>query len=470
MDNRETIFGKDSRETIGALAVISTPDGSTPMEETRQDEHSHRTFANRFQDFGNSTTFHGLSYVINNKHSGPRRLLWFVIVVAMSTWLIYSVTLSFITYFNYPITSAISINYVDNITFPAVTLCNFNQFRRSTLTEEKLKVLREIYESNPPDEIDFTPFDGETNFDFDENHLLEISHNLDTMLIDCKWKSSQKCTVQNFTSRFTDHGVCFTFNDPEDVSERLQVINAGRDNGLFLRLFAETNEYAFGENTAAGFRILLHSQGLMPLVKEVGISVSPGFESSIAVRKHVFKSLAWPYQSNCTSSQLKYSTIYSVPTCKYECKIKFVVERCGCRDYRWPGTVRFCHPREYFSCILKYEAQYQLQEKHRDCHCPVSCLLTTYDSHISIGYWPSSVWNRSNQSKDVTYTRNNYLDVHIFYEELMYVEMEQKSAYDSSALLSGVGGYMGLLCGMSLITVAEWADFIFISLLNKFKP
>ncbi|XP_038055441.1 acid-sensing ion channel 1C-like [Patiria miniata] len=440
------------------------------MEETRQDEHSHRTFANRFQDFGNSTTFHGLSYVINNKHNGPRRLLWFVIVVAMSTWLIYSVTLSVITYFNYPITSAISINYVDNITFPAVTLCNFNQFRRSTLTEEKLKVLREVYEPNPPEEIDFTPFDGQTNFDFNEAHLMEVSHHLDTMLIDCKWKSSQKCTVQNFTSRFTDHGVCFTFNDPKDVSERLQVSNAGRNDGLFLRLFAETNEYAFGENTAAGFRILLHSQGLLPLVKEVGISVSPGFESSIAVRKHVFKSLPWPFQSNCTSSQLKYSTIYSVPTCKYECKIEFVVERCGCRDYRWPGTVRFCHPREYFSCILKYEAQYQLQEKHRDCHCPVSCLLTTYDSRISIGYWPSSVWYRSNQSKDVTYIRNNYLNVHIFYEELMYVEMEQKAAYDSFALLSGVGGYMGLLCGMSLITVAEWADFIFISLLHKFKP
>ncbi|XP_022103085.1 acid-sensing ion channel 1C-like [Acanthaster planci] len=461
--NERRVMGKDNLDELNII--------KNDRNRHTQDDDANRTFAERFQDFGNSTTLHGISYVINLNYKKQRRLLWLLLVLVMSIWLVYSIVEAFITYFNYPMTSAISIHYMDTLTFPAVTLCNFNQFRRSALTPGQVMVMNEVYGPNPPESIDFGPFNEITNYDFSEDHLANISHYLDRMLVKCKWRGTQPCTGQNFTRRFTDHGVCFTFNDPKDASHRLEVSNAGRLDGLFLRLFAETDEYTFGENSAAGFRILLHPQGLMPLVKELGISVSPGFESSISIRQNVFKSLPWPFESNCTSSKSKNSTTYSVPTCKYECKVQYVVERCGCRDYRWTGSAPLCPPEQHFNCIDKYKAEYQKQEKYRDCHCPVSCELKTYDSRVSFGYWPSSYVseNLPLNSTSEEYIRKNYLDVYIFFEELVYLQIEQKSAYDFAALQSGVGGNMGLLCGMSLITVVEWADFIVISLLRKFK-
>ena len=40
---------------------------------------------------------------------------------------------------------------------------------------------------------------------------------------------------------------------------------------------------------------------------------------------------------------------------------------------------------------------------------------------------------------------------------------------DLFCIAGDVGGYMGLLCGMSLITLFEWADFVLLSLLKRFR-
>ena len=185
-------------------------------------------------------------------------------MLTVSGVLISQIVILILHFYTYPMTSTISINYVETMTFPAVTLCNFNQFKKSKLNQMDLDFMKKLYGPLGRD-VDSNDFDSisinESAFADDDvvkTWLLSASHTLEDMLIDCKWRSSHNCTAKNFTRRFTDHGVCFTFNEPANKAEPLSVRNAGSRDGLYMRLYAEHDEYTFGESTAAGFRVGSH--------------------------------------------------------------------------------------------------------------------------------------------------------------------------------------------------------------------
>ena len=54
--------------------------------------------------------------------------------------------------------------------------------------------------------------------------------------------------------------------------------------GLALELNAQQAEYMVGITTTAGFKVVIHDPKVMPFPEDEGISISPGFESSIGIR------------------------------------------------------------------------------------------------------------------------------------------------------------------------------------------
>ena len=66
---------------------------------------------------------------------------------------------------------------------------------------------------------------------------------------------SKPCSADDFKQVITDWGVCYTFNDPENISEARMVNRPGNTNGLFLRLNVEQYEYIYGEDSAAGIKV-----------------------------------------------------------------------------------------------------------------------------------------------------------------------------------------------------------------------
>ena len=61
------------------------------------------------------------------------------------------------------------------------------------------------------------------------------------------------------------------------------------------------------------------------------------------------------------------------------------------------------------------------------------------------------------------------MQVDIFYQELSYEEIEQNTAFEFLSLLSEIGGFLGLLLGVSVLTVCELVDYISLSFLNKLQ-
>ncbi|XP_033097325.1 acid-sensing ion channel 4-A-like [Anneissia japonica] len=390
----------------------------------------------------------------------------------MLTFIYVGIIINVLRYLNRPINTIVSMNYVDDMDFPAVTICNYNQWRASMVDPELTDIIFLMSSSN-------TNYPNETTLEYlkakedeiDEKiDIFNMTHQIEDMLLECKWNYIETCTVNDFTRVLTDWGVCYTLNNPQNLSEVRRVKQPGNNFGLSMRLSIEQNEYILSDNTGAGLRILVHQQGQLPLLKSLGFSVSPGFESYVGMRNTKVENLEHPYKSNCRKQPLKYAQYYTVQACNYECYVDYVIEKCGCRDYRMPGDVRRCSPYESITCINNASKDFI----HEDwqCDCPTACTANMYDIRVSSTYWPSTyVTNLYLTPRGISESeaRKNYLDVNIYFEELSFEKVQQIPAYDIGTLLGDIGGYMGLLCGMSLTTMFEFVDFLLCAAVKKWK-
>ncbi|XP_072039738.1 acid-sensing ion channel 1C-like [Amphiura filiformis] len=362
------------------------------------------------------------------------------------------------------------MSYADNLTFPAVTICNYNQFRKSAVENRFIESLRILYSPTPPDQGDYVEnIINETGYDVVDT-VLTGAHQIKDMLVNCSWRISKPCGVDNFTQVITDWGVCYTFNDPGNLSDALVVNHVGNQNGLRLRLNIEQHEYVYRDDIAAGIKIHIHPQGVRPLVKQYGFSVSPGFETSVGVKLNEHTNV-----KGCKSPKdgTMYSKFYTVPICYYECKMKYVVNRCKCRDYRYPGNDTLCSSREIRTCLYPAEETFEEQHLRHDCDCPSPCKARFYDEKISMAYIPGGhildeFMTQLNSSKENF--RENYLEVNIFFDTLHYEKVKEALAYSFESLLGDIGGSMGLLAGTSLVTVAEFIDFFIATCHKKHCP
>nr|XP_054775309.1 acid-sensing ion channel 5-like [Lytechinus pictus] len=71
----------------------------------------------------------GLKYLFNGRENRTRRMVWsWVIGIALGV-MTYQVFDRCVYYSNYPKSVDVEINYVTNLTFPSVAICNYNSFR-----------------------------------------------------------------------------------------------------------------------------------------------------------------------------------------------------------------------------------------------------------------------------------------------------------------------------------------------------
>ncbi len=211
----------------------------------------------------------------------------------MTLWLMVNIINAVISLNKHEETSTISINYVRDVRFPAVTLCNYNQFRNGSMSDGAIETLGMVFGVSSSRlinaDVDLTPLEDEFRNLSDSQTIERLklaSHRIEDMITECSWRS-KPCSHLNFTQRVLDHGVCYTFNDPVDEKDVLTVRNPGSRNGLYLRLNIQHDLYTFGKTTAAGIKVSLHPQSELPIVKELAFSLSPGFETSVAVRQRV---------------------------------------------------------------------------------------------------------------------------------------------------------------------------------------
>ena len=122
------------RKTDGKYeSVKSEEDGENGKEsldieeDSQKDEEEEVTTYQLWRDFLHSLTLHGFRFIFEE---GPkiRKCFWLIILLLAVVMLILQTKKSIQKYFERPITTSVQVEFLDQIIFPAVTICNFNLF------------------------------------------------------------------------------------------------------------------------------------------------------------------------------------------------------------------------------------------------------------------------------------------------------------------------------------------------------
>ncbi|XP_038051438.1 acid-sensing ion channel 2-like [Patiria miniata] len=441
------------------------------------------------REFASTTTLHGIGRVIESSRALVK-LLWLTILLVCLGVCVWQITDRFRRYFKYEATTAVSVEYVGDLDFPAVTICNFNRYRLSALTEAdraSLEVLLEYTDydfdtyddpetpgeepnpNEPAGNFSYTEITERTGFILDERTLM-----------DCKWRGKKdSCKAHNFTHVFTSFGNCWTFNSGEDSDENdlpiLHQIQPGSGNGLRMIIDIQQHEYVEPVrvgNLEAGLKVLVHGQETPPSVDAEGFAIGPGVHAFVGVRKREYNNLEEPWGRCDETKTLTHYEKYTLQGCSIECKAKKIYENCECRLVRHPGHEIECSPTQVKNCATPVLTKLKAGEI-KGCECPVPCNYSEFRTSLSTAALPNNnvmeeLWklyspdDLANYTDDQSglYIRENWILLDVFYESLNFEKYVQSEAISASALISDIGGQLGLFLGASFITMAEIFEYL----------
>ena len=438
-------------------------------------ERRRRGVHNTCEQFVAQSTLHGLHYIFE-KRPAPQRCIWLILQTTMFALFFWQTLTLTLDYLEYNVTSTTEFVTEQESKFPAVTLCNFNKYRKSVINRtdfhEVLLIKNPLYPSKVV--VNWTKYANVNDLNMKEfihkaGHQMEYNQTTKKgMLYRCTWRGD----VLNhtaFTPVLTDMGLCYTFNSGKNMTIR-KVDSPGSNFGLHLRMSVEQAEYIGNLAFSAGLRIRIHDPDEPPLVSSLGFAVMPGSHVFASITRRRTISLKHPYKTKCKDQKLPGIKAYTVAACHEHCKKKYIAKECKCEAFYMKDTdYDQCNVQQYFDCVVRLEEQFS-STSMRNCKCTEPCDTMKYHAYLSYGAFPSeeAAKEYSNNSEKMKRSfRKNLLAMDIFFEELNYNIIRQVPAYSLQSILGEIGGLMGLFLGASILTVFEFVDVIIIIVLTR---
>ncbi|XP_051784783.1 acid-sensing ion channel 1C isoform X4 [Erpetoichthys calabaricus] len=428
--------------------------------------------------FAGGSTLHGVNHIFLPGGVTVRRLLWACAFLLSLSMFLYQVADRIIYYLAYHHVTTLDEMDSPLMIFPAITLCNYNSYRKSQITQNDLSWMGKMFGVPEEEYVNFLQAIGQpaTKDNFIQSKTFNLtqfvtkaSHNLEDMLLNCKYRGKE-CKAENFTTTYTRYGKCYTFNSGQDGYPLMTTLKGGTGNGLEIMMDIQQDEYlpVWGdtEETSyeAGVKVQLHSHFEPPYIHELGFGVAPGFQTFVSTQEQRLMYLPPPW-GDCMASSMnsEFFSTYSITACRIDCETRYLIENCNCRMVHMPGNAVVCTPEQYKDCADP--ALDFLVEKDNDyCVCQTPCNTTRYGKELSMVKIPSKAsakYLAKKFNKTEQYIAENILVLDIFFEALNYETIEQKKAYEVAGLLGDIGGQMGLFIGASILTILEIFDYLY---------
>ncbi|XP_073533228.1 acid-sensing ion channel 1C-like isoform X2 [Phyllobates terribilis] len=167
-----------------------------PDEEEEQNEK-----ASDLTVFASNSTLHGISHVFLPGGVTPRRVFWACAFLSSLSCFLFQVADRIIYYSQYHHVTTLDEMESSLMTFPAITICNYNKFRLSRMTTRDVDNMGEILGlQNHMDELKNViqnVTDPDTPFSLKEFYE-RTGHNIEDMILECRYRN-QECGPSNFS-------------------------------------------------------------------------------------------------------------------------------------------------------------------------------------------------------------------------------------------------------------------------------
>ncbi|KAG5683748.1 hypothetical protein PVAND_013013 [Polypedilum vanderplanki] len=490
-----------------------------PSRNSGKNEKSARTNScENLQQYCLNSSLHGLRYIGTSSLSAFERIFFgisFLLVVILATYFISNIYQKWndspVIISGNPFTTKIA-----EIPFPAVTICNMNQVKRSfakTLEQKRDKVILDSI-CTVGDEIKDQSDVFEGKWSYVKQFLLNASQPCNQMIKMCKFGMRNVSCEKIFSTVLTDEGLCCTFNayhpklifknfeekdyvdsdgvqevdyatwTPEkgyaDIEEKLPyprpVQGAGAHFGLSILLDVDVANYYCSSTSSYGFKSLLHSPVETPKMANFGFFIAPGQETKVVITPRISEASDLirnvpMLQRQCVfdnENNLSYYNIYSKKNCESECISKYMQHECNCTLYYMPRRFdiesKVCSRMEA-SCYesVTYRIQSTTNNDLTCSHCLPACFEINYGREISscpLGTGSFQTVEPLLKTYNASYIKDNLAVVHISLNDNAYSGNTKNELIGFTEFLSNTGGLLGLFMGFSVISLMEIIYFL----------
>ncbi|CAJ0569627.1 unnamed protein product, partial [Mesorhabditis spiculigera] len=281
------------------------------------------------------------------------RCIWGAVVVLFIALTIYQIQSQLADFLEYPVVTNIEAEYPEKIFFPAIAICNNNQYSLGYLATEDIL---ERYPEERDIEFGWPLFKtNKNNFEFSaivslwdmpaDKFLREALPPLKATILSCHLPNGTECNPKMWKLIWTINGLCWAFNNARD--DRLVIEQPGLSQGLKLVLNAESYDRPLtcgvpGNMQAEnGFKVLVYNQTEIPVSTASGISVAPGQSTNIPLK-----------------------IVHRTKLPGTGCRVQTQESLDAANDYFNGNNIRSCHGRIYH------------EEFERSCNCTFRHLYT----------------------------------------------------------------------------------------------
>ncbi|RUS89275.1 hypothetical protein EGW08_002949 [Elysia chlorotica] len=441
-----------------------------------------------------SATIHGVAQTQGPHFYHHRRPLWLVLIVIMATLLGYTLFCEISHLYEYPARTVTRVRLKDELTFPAVTICNMNQFNIDRVPDipivKLLFYLQSDYARLAKGKVgvgDLPNLSNMSDVSGEELHRITryAAPRLDELLVQCTlFLKTYNCS-DLFLPIQTGFGSCYVFNGPDVESHNL--VKATNISRLRVLAVLDSDKSYFSRLIHAGLKVQIHEADEHPFPEFDGYYVRPGVAALMALSRTDSIALPPPYKaysnSFCVDTRAEgfvhslegYKT-YTRNHCIKQCILDKLYRNCGCGNYftgpNYGKSKVLCSAKQLLVCYI-FQAGSLGTEDLEQCPCPKECHTVTYSADVSYANIASMFVEQQALKDNLTIftssLRENVVDLTIFFKTLNILENEQEPEMSLVSILGDLGGQMGLFLGASILSVTELAEFVLLWTLTKIR-
>ncbi|PVD35127.1 hypothetical protein C0Q70_06408 [Pomacea canaliculata] len=362
-------------------------------------------------------------------------------------------------YASRPFVTIVNAHVRDSLPFPAVTICNLNQFHRERVPRNDPRVvdlLRNLSAIKSLAKVVDLPPVPRDQFPLTGERLMEIavnaSHKLNDLFMVCIWKTQPIACDLLFHRTLTDLGFCFTFNSHLS-GDRFNATDSRHTSGLQLLLNIEQDKSYYSKFSIAGVKVCVLVRRAVQrngASREIARLSWEHGETKIRRLPPPFKAFGQSYcldtkRDDYKSPLTRYQNYsYTKSACWQNCFAGRMAKQCGCRYFFEQGDDPLCSIDDLEECYLPYSEQISMED-NENCNCSTPCEEVHYLSSLSSTVLAStfvvkqlinsSIIKKKASIRTCLFPRDNFIHLEIHYETLTESEIYQKEEMTVMSIL-----------------------------------